>query len=133
MSATLIVSILLGLAAFSTSVFGVITQARDRSRSVRRQEGDIDKIQAGIKLDETERERIAAEAAQINADQRIATERWWKEQFDAVKTELVEEQRLRRRLSIWASQHQEWDKRAWTLALEADPTYPPPPTLEPDD
>lgn len=125
MSSTLIVSLLLGVAALATSVFGVVTQIRDRGRSVRKQEGDI-------KLDETTRERLAAEAAQINADQRIATERWWKEQFDAVKTELVAEQTARRRLTKWANLHQEWDQSAWKQAIQTDPEFPAPPQLEHD-
>ena|SRR5436190_23894875 len=131
-STTITVSILLGLAALATSVFAMVTQIRDRGRNVRTQQGNIDKLEGAIKLDETERDRIAAEAAQINADQRIATERWWKEQFDAVKTELVEEQRARRRLSEWAAEHQTWDEMAWQLARKTDPHYPPPPKLAHD-
>lgn len=129
---TTVLSLLLGSGAFLTAGFGIITQVRDRGRSVRKQETDIEQIQGSIKLDETTRQRLAAEAAQINSDERIATEKWWKEQFDAVKSELVTEQGLRRRLSKWASEHQEWDKRAWKLALETDPNYPPPPELEHD-
>lgn len=125
MSATLIVSLALGAIAVLTSAYGIYTQVKDRSRSVAKQEGSI-------ALDDTTRTRIAAEAAQINSDERIATERWWKEQFDAVKGELVEEQRLRRRLTKWATEHQEWDQRAWTLALHADPNYPGPPQLDVD-
>lgn len=126
MSATLTISILLGLAALATSVFGIVTQVRDRGRSVARQE-------AQIELDETTRIRLAAEAAQIGEDQRIATERWWKEQFDAVRVELVSEQRRVRRLSKWAAEHQVWDTGAWERAVKTDPTYPPPPILDPED
>lgn len=132
MASTIGVSILLGLAALATSVFAMVTQIRDRGRNIRKQQGDIDKLEGAIKLDETERDKIAAEAAQINADQRIATEKWWKEQFDAVKTELVEEQRARRHLSAWATEHQVWDEKAWLLARKTDPHYPPPPKLEHD-
>ena len=38
MTSTLIVSLLLGGAALATSVFGVVTQIRDRGRSIRKQE-----------------------------------------------------------------------------------------------
>ena len=132
MNTTLIVSLLLGGAALATSVFGVITQVRDRGRSIRKQEGDIKKIEGAIELDETTRTRLAAEAAQINSDVAIAQQTWWKEQFDAVRAELTEEQRARRRLSNWASEHQTWDERAWKLAIQTDPDYPPPPKLEHD-
>lgn len=132
MSAGMISAILLGLAAFLTSVWGVYTQARDRDLSATDKRGKI-------QLDDTTRTRLAAEAAQINSDERIATERWWKEQFDAVKTELVEEQRLRRsgdieihRLKTWANEHEDWDRNTWNLALQVDPTCPPPPVLQRD-
>lgn len=126
MSATAITSLLLGAGGTVTGVYAIFTQLRDRGRSVRKQEGEIG-------LDEKTRGKIIAEAAQINSDERIATERWWKEQFDAVKGELVEEQRLRRRLTRWAKLHEAWDQQAWTLALETDPMYPAPPTLENGD
>jgi hypothetical protein len=133
MSATLITSLLLGGAAFATSVFGVVTQVRDRGRSVRKQEGDIKRIETNIELDETTRTRLAAEAAQINSDVAIAQQTWWREQFDAVRGELTVEQQRTRRLTKWANQHQEWDQRAWTLARQSDPEYPPPPLLDMDD
>jgi septal ring factor EnvC (AmiA/AmiB activator) len=132
MTATLTASLLLGGAGLLTAIFGTITQARDRRRNIRKQEGDIEKLEGSIRLDETTRTRLAAEAAQINSDVVIAQQNWWREQFDAVKTELVAEQQVRRRLSKWAGEHQEWDKRAWSLALQSDPKYPPPPTLETD-
>lgn len=132
MSATLIASLLLGGGALATSVFALITQIRDRGRSVRKQEGDLKKLQTGIELDETTRTRLAAEAAQINSDVAIAQQTWWREQFDAVREELTLEQQRTRRLTKWANEHQEWDKGAWHLAQQADPTYPPPPVLEHD-
>src|SRR6478752_5169721 len=109
MNATLTASLLLGAAALTSSVFGLITQARDRGRSVRKQEGDIKSLEGKIELDEVERERIAAEAAQINSDVAIAQQKWWKDSFDAVGPELADEQKLRRRLTKWADKHQEWD------------------------
>lgn len=130
MNPTLIVSLLLGAAALATSVFGVITQIRDRSRSVRKQEGDIKKLEGAIELDETTRTRLAAEAAQINSDVAIAQQNWWREQFDAVREELTLEQQRTRRLTKWANQHQEWDQGAWHLAQQMDPGYPPPPMLD---
>lgn len=93
---------------------------------------DLTKKETGVALDDTTRERIAAEAAQINSDVAIAQQDWWKQQFDAVRTELIEEQKLRRRLTRWADAHQEWDQATWTLALQTDPTCPPPPVLEHD-
>lgn len=138
-TATVLVSIALGIAALVTSIFTVVTQIRDRGRSVRKQESDIASLQGKIELDETTRDRLAAEAAQINADQRIATEKWWKEQFDAVKDELVEEQAARRtasktiaHLTKWATEHQSWDQSAWKQAQKTDPDFPAPPKLETD-
>ena len=112
----------LGVASFLYTVF---KDFRDRKRVERKQEGEI-------QLDTATEQRIAAEAAQINSDVAIAQQNWWKQQFDAVRTELVEEQKQRRRLEKWAGEHQEWDQRAWTLALQTDPEYPPPPVLEHD-
>lgn len=123
MSAATVTSILLGAGGSLTGIYAVLNQVRDRRRHVVKQEGEI-------QLNDTTRVRIASEAAQINSDERIATERWWKEQFDAVKDELVEEQTLRRRLTKWAKAHQEWDQQAWTLALKSDPLTPGPPQLE---
>jgi hypothetical protein len=130
MSAGMVSAILLGLAALVTSVWGIYTQSRDRDLSASDKRGKI-------QLDDTTRTRLAAEAAQINSDERIATERWWKEQFDAVKAELVQEQRLRRegdvevrRLTVWANEHQRWDQNTWELARQVDPACPPPPVLQ---
>lgn len=126
MNSTTIASLVLGSGGLLTGaglIWKIVVELLDRRRSVDKQEGEI-------KLDTATERRIAAEAAQINSDVAIAQQNWWKEQFDAVRTELVEEQRLRRALSKWASDHQEWDQRAWTLALKADPDCPPPPELE---
>ena len=141
---TLIASLLLSISGVLAGLFAVYTQMRDRRRSIHRQQSEIDKLEKTIELDETTRQRLSAEAAQIGAEQRIATERWWKEQFDAVKDELVEEQKIRRKeqasrraeqasmrnLSRWADEHQRWDERAWKLAVKTDPDYPPPPKLD---
>lgn len=89
-----------------------------------------EKAEGEIKLDTTTEKRIAAEAAQINSDVAIAQQNWWKDQFESIRAELTEEQNLRRKLSIWARQHQAWDEAAWMLAVQSDPTYPPPPRLE---
>ncbi len=130
MNATRIVSLLLSGSGLATGVFAVITQVRDRGRSVRKQEGDIKQLEGKIELDETTRSRLAAEAAQINSDVAIAQQTWWREQFDAVRAELIEEQKLRSRLTRWADKHQEWDTTTWHLALKTDPNCPPPPKLE---
>lgn len=126
MSATLIVSLLLGGSALVTGAWSIFTQIRDRGRNIQKQQGDI-------KIDEKTYERIAAEAAQIGSDQRIATERWWKEQFDAVKAELVTEQNWRREMSKRLRRHQPWDDHMYREAQKAGWDVEPPPKLDPDD
>lgn len=122
---TVLVSLILGAGGLATAFYTLLTNIRDRKSTIAKQQSDL-------RLSKGTYEKIAADAAQINSDQRIETERWWKEQFDAVRVELAEEQKTRRRLTKWAVDHQEWDKRAWTLALLSDPDYPSPPTLDHD-
>lgn len=111
-----------GILSFSYTVY---KDFRDRRRLERKVEGEI-------QIDDATEKRIVAEAAQINSDVAIAQQNWWKTQFDLVRTELVEEQRLRQKLTKWAAEHQVWDQRAWTSALKSDPDCPPPPHLELD-
>jgi hypothetical protein len=126
MNTTLIASLVLGVGSLSTAFYAVITQVRDRARSVRKQE-------SGIAIDEQTFERIKAEAAQVGSDQRIATERWWKEQFDAVKAELVTEQEWRREMSKRLRRHQPWDDHMYREAAMAGWNIEPPPKLDPED
>lgn len=114
-----------GLAGLLSFPYTVYRDFRNRRRDEAKADGEI-------KIDTVTEQRIAAEAAQINSDVAIAQQTWWKEQFDAVRTELTAETRLRKRLTQWAAEHQKWDERAWTLALETDPMYPPPPKLQLD-
>lgn len=126
MNAATIASLVLGSGGLLTGIgliWKILIEILDRRRSINKQEGEI-------KLDTATERRIAAEAAQINSDVAIAQQSWWKEQFDAVRSELVVEQRIRKALERWAAEHQEWDQRAWIHALTTDPTFPPPPQLE---
>jgi hypothetical protein len=111
-----------GAAGLLSFFYTVYKDVRGRHLQEKKAEGEV-------KLDSATETRIAAEAAQINSDVAIAQQKWWKDQFDAVRQELTEEQQLRRRLTQWAQSHQIWDRRAWELALHADPEYPPPPEL----
>ena len=103
LSTETLISAGLGAGGAITGAWAVATQWRDRYRRQAKQEGEI-------RLDDTTRIRIAAEAAQINSDERIATEKWWKEQFDAVKAELVEEQQWRRSMARQLKPHRAWDQ-----------------------
>lgn len=123
----------LGGGALLASLPSTINQFRDRGRSVSKQEGEIEKQEGEVRLTEEERKKVAAEAASINTNDLIKVGELWQEQFNAVREELTTEQRLSRRLKKWADEHQKWDQRAWALALETDPLYPPPPQLEHDD
>lgn len=129
MNASTIASLVLGSGGLLTGVgliWKLIVELLDRNRAVDKQEGEI-------KLDTATERRIAAEAAQINSDVAIAQQNWWKEQFDAVRTELVVVQSRNKALEKWATEHEKWDQRAWTLALKSDPDYPSPPELEHND
>ena len=121
---TTILSLLLGGGGALTGFYAVLTQVRDRRRNIARQE-------AAIPIDEQTRIKIASEAAAINADERIKIERWWKEQFDAVKAELTEDQRWRREMVQLLREHQPWDERMYAEAQAHGWTIEPPPKLHP--
>jgi hypothetical protein len=112
-----------GSAGIGSLGYTIYKDWRDRRYNERKQE-------AGIAIDDVTEKRILAEAAQINSDVAIAQQTWWKDQFEYLRTELTQEQTLRRRLTVWAKEHQTWDQRAWELAVATDPDYPPPPILE---
>jgi len=112
-----------GAAGAGSLIYTVYKDFRDRRFREQKVEGEI-------QLDTVTEKRIAAEAAQINSDVAIAQQTWWKDQFTALREELVEEQKQSRKVRRWAELHQQWDRRAWELAVESDPSYPPPPSLE---
>lgn len=130
MTPTLWISLVLGLGGALGTIFTVLTKISDREREKQKQEG-------AIKLDEASYTEIASRAAKINSEERIETERWWKEQFDAVKTELKEtreelgdEKSWRRRTSRRLRDHQPWDD----IQYQKNPENgPPPPLLDEDD
>lgn len=130
MTAALIVSIVLGFGGSLTAVITAWFTIRDRRQAREKKTGEI-------RLDKVSYDEIASRAAKINSDERIEIERWWKEQFDAVKLELREtrvelerEKNARRKVTKWAKQHQQWDQDAYQLALHTDVNYPPPPLLD---
>lgn len=112
-----------GAAGLFSFIYTVYKDFRDRRRTARKQEGEI-------QIDSVTEKRIAAEAAQINSDVAIAQQNWWKSQFEYLREELTVEQKSNRELRAWAREHQTWDQRAWHLAVQSDPNYPPPPKLE---
>jgi len=126
MNATLIVSLVLGIGGGLSGVYAFVNSVRDRSRTVKQQEGDIT-------LTSEQRNKIAAEAAQINATAAIAQQDWWQEQFKAVVAELEKERRWRRRVTRYIRNHEPWDELA-EAKLEASGVkdMPPRPALDLD-
>jgi len=126
MNATLGVSLILGVGGGLSGVYAFVNSIRDRGRDVKKQEGDIT-------LTSEQRNKIAAEAAQINATAAIAQQDWWQAQFKAVVTELEKERRWRRRVTRYIRNHEPWDELA-EAKLEAFgiKDMPPRPTLDLD-
>lgn len=127
MSATAILTSVLGSAAFITAAYTAFMNWRERKVRKLQQEGQV-------KLTDAQVKEAAAQAASINiaasrAD-RLESEQWFAKQIEALRKDLDTEQKSRRRLEAWANVHQLWDRRAWLLALESDPQYPAPPQLE---
>lgn len=118
-------AIILGAAGAVSGVWTVYTNIRDRDSIVEKQTGEV-------KLDRASQKHIAAQAAAINSEERIETERWWKEQFDAVKVELQREVRFRRRVNKHIRQHQAWDQLAVKNMRANNISIPDPPTLDVD-
>lgn len=139
MTATIWVTLILGLGGLVTGLVAAIAKVADWRR-------DSKKKDTGIQLDEAGYREIASRAAKITSDERIETERWWKEQFDAVKIELTEckeqsreelresrnelraERAWRKRIIHRLSVHQAWDDRHY--AESPDKFGAPPPLLD---
>lgn len=124
MTPTLWISLALGLGGLMSAVMAVATKAGSWRRDKQKQTGEI-------KLDQASYDEIAVRAAKINSEERILTERWWKEQFDAVKVELQEtrdqlasEKKWRRRTTERLRQHLPWDHHVYENCPEVGP--PPP-------
>lgn len=129
MTPTLWISLILGAGGVTGAVLAVITRIANWGR-------DREKSEGSIKLDKASYDEIAIRAAKINSEERIQTERWWKEQFDAVKLELQAtrgelniEKKWRRRTTERLRQHLPWDDHV----AEKCPDLPPAPPLWPDD
>jgi len=124
MNATLIVSFVLGIGGGLSGVYAFANSVRDRVRTVRKQEGDIT-------LTDEQRNKIAAEAAQINATAAIAQQEFWQKQFQSVVTELEKERKWRRRVTRYIRNHEPWDELAETKLEECGITdMPQRPLLE---
>ena len=130
MTPTLWISLVLGAGGALGTLFTVWTKFRDRKLEREKQQGDI-------KLSQASYNEIASRAAQINSQERIETERWWKEQFDAVKQELKEtredlgeEREWRRKTTSRLRAHQPWDDKQLMKNPESGP---PPPLLDDED
>lgn len=106
-----------------TTLYTLVTGWRDRAAAKRKDEADTE-LTAGQLVE------VRAEASKVNTEERIETERWWKEQFDAVKDELLVERKWRRRVTKYIKAHQPWDELAQVRLREAAIHLPPPPTLE---
>lgn len=109
MTPTLWVSIILGIGGTLGAIFTGVSKLLDWKSNKLKKTGEI-------KLDKASYDEIASRAAKINSDERIETERWWKEQFDAVKIELKEtreelasEKAWRRKTTKRLREHQPWD------------------------
>ena len=109
MTPTLWVSIVLAIGGILGSIFTLVSKIRDWRADKEKKHGEI-------KLDSASYDEIANRAAKINSEERIETERWWKEQFDAVKIELKEtreelseEKAWRRKTTRRLRLHQPWD------------------------
>ena len=94
-----------------------------------------------VELTAEERKNVAAQAAKINSEERIETERWWKEQFDAVKEELRQtrekaadeleiERKWRARITKYIRRHQPWDIEMERIARENNWPISPAPRID---
>lgn len=136
MTATLWISLVLGLGGSLGTAFTVYTKIKDRGLEQEKRTGEV-------KLDKASYDKIAAEAARINSEKQIEQERWWKDQFEAVKVqnkemrdELDEEGKFRRRITRYIRNHEPWDELAEAKLARANELHPgefempPRPTLE---
>lgn len=123
---TALLSVATVVSPLSAAIMGVLFYQQ------RKKLGDLEIIQGEkkVELDEATRNDLIQQAAHRDEKRDEERARWWQEQIDALRSDLVEEQVARRKLTAWAYQHQPWDARAWHKALESDPEFPPPPTLE---
>lgn len=102
---------LLGAGALLVSGIGAATTWRGRHAHQRLENASASKAEGEAGVSVEDKKKIAAEAAKINSDERIETERWWKEQFDAVKAQLLVEFRWRRKVTEILKAHAAWDRR----------------------
>lgn len=123
MNAAWISAILLGGAALITAGITAWTTVRERRVRDRKQQGEVT-----LTVEQTK--QVAAQAASINNADRIATERWWQEQFNTVRDELVIEQQWRRRMTSYIRRHQPWDEQAQQMLKDCGMPIPPPPKLD---
>jgi hypothetical protein len=129
MTPTLWISLVLGAGGGIGGILAVVTRIVEWRRNREKAEGEI-------QLGKASYDEIAVRAAKINSEERIQTERWWKEQFDAVKEQLIEtnkqlqaEKKWRRRTTQRLREHLPWDKEQYDNC----PQHGPPPPLLADD
>lgn len=133
MTAELLAKLVLGSGGLLTGIgliWKIVIDLLDRRRTITKQQGEIEKQQVDVELTSEQINLIKAEAHQAYSSERMDNEKWWADQIERLRRDLATEERARRRLTEWANLHQIWDRRAWALALETDPKYPPPPTLD---
>lgn len=119
----IVVALIMGGSGLLSAGWTLYVAIRDRKNLKQKQSGEI-------LLNREQQRHIAAEAAKINSDERIATERWWKEQFDAVKAELVKERQGRARIVRSIRQHQPWDQMVQQKLAELGLHVSHPPALD---
>lgn len=132
MTADTIASLVLGGGGLLSGVgiiSSVVEKIRNRKREVAKQQGELNKQTADTQLTTEQMQLVKQEASRAYSSERIESEKWWSDQIERLREDLHLEQTARRELTEWANLHQLWDRRAWVLALETDPDYPPPPTL----
>lgn len=132
MTADTIASLVLGsggLLSGAAILYSVVEKIRDRKRTVAKQQADLSKQGADTQLTTEQIQLVKQEASQAVSTERRESEKWWSDQIERLREDLHAEQTARRELTEWANLHQIWDRRAWILALEADPDYPPPPVF----
>lgn len=119
-------SLLLGGGALVTAGWGIVT-----SRQAKKERDEKRPLE--IQLSEEQRRQVADEANAQQNEKRIATERWWKEQFDAVRRELTVERRWRRAITKTMRAHAPWDLLVEAKFRELNIEIPVPPPLDVDD
>lgn len=128
---TNIVTLILGSGVLGTSIWALVNSIRTRKIT------DAKQV-VGVELDKATTDRIAAEAAKIGAEERIARERWFNDQIAELRSDLSEErhaaQRWRERLiafeDFFFSKHVPWDRDMMALARQHNWPIDPPPSLD---